>query len=116
MTWQKHSDGIYTLETTISLQWLGRTRTYRVAFRLDGRGGDGYRVDLKTAVHGSWCLPFEAIDGGQPVATVAAGKRYVAAYKRLARAENDLTITPTAVRAELTGVAKRHENCQEVAA
>ncbi|MHC4780507.1 MAG: hypothetical protein ACYTFG_18195, partial [Planctomycetota bacterium] len=49
---------------------------------------------------GAW-LPFEAIDGEQPVATVADGKRYVAAYMRLARANDDLHVAPYKVRAEL---------------
>ena len=45
-------------------------------FRIDGRGGSGYRVDVKTLPYSSW----EAIDNGYPCKTVKDSKKLVSLW------------------------------------
>lgn len=73
MKWTDHGGGIFTALTS----WGGvLTRRQDIAYRIDGRGGGGYRVDRKTMS----MLPWEAIDGGMPFGSLEAAKKYVVVY------------------------------------
>lgn len=67
--------------------YLGRSQQATVAFRIDGRGADGYRVDVKTLS----CMPWEAIDGGDLLPTLAACKALVTRWIAASAAQQTLT-------------------------
>lgn len=96
LTWTDRGHNVRTAVT--KLCWGADphqpARSFEVALRLDGRGGDGYRVDVLTA---SW-LPWEAIDGGVPVPTLRVGRELCRAW--LAAAAEQRTLTPTLPRRE----------------
>jgi hypothetical protein len=67
-------------------------RAYGLAFRIDGRGG-AYRVDVEKPLFPAW----EAIDGGEGFATLAAARAWVRAWLRAAKAQASLS--PAVARA-----------------
>lgn len=64
----------------------GSTRKAKVAFRLDGRGGD-YRVDAYTFPGAPW----EAIDDGVGFAVLAEAAEHASAWRRACTAQSTLT-------------------------
>jgi len=99
MNWTKRDTRIYTAIAAVTFADLvGRTRTTRVAFRIDGRRGD-YRVDTKTLSFEPW----EAIDGGRGFRTVAEAKTFARRWRRAACDQR--TLSPSDVERPLRRVA-----------
>jgi len=76
--WRKVDHKIYGgIVTATGTNLFGETYSIEIAFRLDGRDG-GYRVDMCSMTS----MPWEAIDNGVPVRTLAEGKALVRAWLR----------------------------------
>ena len=90
MTYLKRAPRLYTRETTVALavdRAAGQTaHKVVVHLRLDGRTPGQWRVD-----RASWPVPaWEAIDGGEPLPTLAAAKAYATRWLRAAREQKTL--------------------------
>lgn len=93
IAWEKKSDTIQIAFVDVTSETSGKAIKHDVALRIDGRGGS-FRVDMATAVRGTW-LPWEAIDNGKAVDSEDAAKKLAAVW--VAAANKQKTLHPSSV-------------------